>query len=106
MNVPIINTTLNLVERGKLAWQQREAKSFSMTPFFCFNWMEGYRSAITYSAAGGITIGTAMTISGRRPIPTWDSECLALRSKVTRAQEAVRSAPRARGGPAIGDASS
>jgi hypothetical protein len=62
--LPIINTTLNLVQGKNLAWQQRKARSFSMTPLFCGNWSEGYRSSIAYGGPGGITVGTAMTISG------------------------------------------
>lgn len=62
--LPIINTTLNLVKGENLAWQQRKAESFSMTPFFCGNWKEGYRSSNAYGGPGGITVGTAITISG------------------------------------------
>ena len=62
--LPIINATLNLVEGENLAWQQRKAESFSMTPFFCGSWTEGYRSSSVYGGPGGITVGTAMTISG------------------------------------------
>jgi hypothetical protein len=65
----IVNTTLNLVEGENLAWQQRKAESFSMTPFYCGNWTEGYRSSSTYGGPGGITVGTAMTISGAAANP-------------------------------------
>jgi hypothetical protein len=65
----IINTTLNLVNGEKLAWQQRKAASFSMTPLFCGNWMEGYRSSRKYGGPDGITVGTAMTISGAAANP-------------------------------------
>ena len=41
--LPIVNLTLNLLRDGKLAWQQRKAESFSMTPYFCGNFHEGYR---------------------------------------------------------------
>jgi hypothetical protein len=62
--LPILNATLNLVEGDDLAWQQRKAESFSMTPFFCGNYIEGYRGSSAYGGPGGITVGTAMTISG------------------------------------------
>lgn len=62
--LPIINTTLNLVNGKNLAWQQRKAASFSMTPLYCGSWSEGYRSSREYGGPGGLTLGTAMTISG------------------------------------------
>ena len=65
----IINTTLNLVNGEKLAWQQRKAASFSMTPLFCGNWLEGYRSSRKYGGPDGITVGTAITISGAAANP-------------------------------------
>jgi hypothetical protein len=65
---PIINTTLNLVHGANLAWQQRKAASFSMTPLYC-GWSEGYRSSREYGGTGGITVGTAMTISGAAANP-------------------------------------
>jgi Patatin-like phospholipase len=66
----IINTTLNLVNGDKLAWQQRKAESFSMSPLFCGNWLEGYRSVSGgYGGPGGITVGTAVTISGAAANP-------------------------------------
>lgn len=68
--LPIINTTLNLVQGQNLAWQQRKAESFSITPFFCGSWAEGYRSSSVYGGPGGITVGTAMTISGAAVNPS------------------------------------
>jgi Patatin-like phospholipase len=65
----IINTTLNLVHGENLAWQQRKAESFSMTPLYCGNWLEGYRRSTEYGGRGGITVGTAMTISGAAANP-------------------------------------
>jgi len=65
----IINTTLNLVHGDKLAWQQRKAASFSMTPLHCGNWIEGYRSSSKYGGPDGVTVGTAMTISGAAANP-------------------------------------
>jgi hypothetical protein len=66
--LPLINTTLNLVaSKRKLAWQLRKAESFSMTPFYCGNFFEGYRRSDEYT--GGITLGTALTISGAATNP-------------------------------------
>lgn len=65
----VINTALNLVRtQRKLAWQQRKAESFSMTPLYCGNFYEGYRPTTEY--AGGISLGTAMTISGAAANPS------------------------------------
>ncbi len=67
--LPIINTTLNLVRGERLAWQQRKAESFSMTPLFCGNFYEGYRRTEAYGGRGGISLGTALTISGAAANP-------------------------------------
>ncbi len=68
--LPIINVTLNLVRGGdKLAWQQRKAESFSMTPFFCGNFHEGYRRSAEYGGPSGISVGTAVSISGAAANP-------------------------------------
>ncbi|MQA90740.1 MAG: hypothetical protein GEU90_10955 [Gemmatimonas sp.] len=70
----LINTSLNLVtSQDKLAWQQRKAESFSMTPFYCGNFYEGYRRSSEYGGAGGITLGTALTISGAAANPNMGS---------------------------------
>lgn len=67
--LPIVNATLNLVSGERLAWQQRRAESFSMTPFYCGNYREGFRVSRRYGDEGGITLGTAMTISGAAANP-------------------------------------
>lgn len=67
--LPIINMTLNLVRDSRLAWQQRQAESFSATPYFCGNFYEGYRESRHYGGQGGITVGTAVTISGAAANP-------------------------------------
>ncbi|MFI5210702.1 MAG: patatin-like phospholipase family protein, partial [Gemmatimonadales bacterium] len=68
--IPVINVALNLVTTGeKLAWQQRKAESFSMTPLFCGNFHDGYRDTARYGGPGGITLGTAMAISGAAANP-------------------------------------
>jgi hypothetical protein len=63
---PVINVALNLVEGRNLAWQQRKATSFTMTPLHC-GFSKGYRSSVEYG--GGVGLGTAMTISGAAATP-------------------------------------
>jgi hypothetical protein len=53
----------------RLAWQQRKAESFVMTPLHCGNFYEGYRDARRYGGAAGVTLGTAMAISGAAANP-------------------------------------
>lgn len=67
--LPLINVTLNLLQNGKLAWQERKAESFSITPYFCGNFHEGYRASAIYGGQGGISLGTAVTISGAAANP-------------------------------------
>lgn len=45
----IINATLNLVNGKTLAWQQRKAASFTMSPLHCGSWTLGYRHSNKYS---------------------------------------------------------
>ena len=40
---PVINVALNLVGGTKLAWQQRKATSFTMSPLHCGSYVVGYR---------------------------------------------------------------
>jgi len=66
--LPVINGTLNLVRGAEnLAWQQRKAESFSMSPLFCGNFHDGYRRSKAY--AGGIRLGSAVAISGAAANP-------------------------------------
>jgi hypothetical protein len=62
--LPVINATLNLVATTNLAWQERKAESFSISPFACGNPRVKYRSTAAYGGAKGVTLGTAMAISG------------------------------------------
>ncbi|MEP7039500.1 MAG: patatin-like phospholipase family protein, partial [Acidobacteriota bacterium] len=45
----IINATLNLIDGKNLAWQDRKAASFTMSPLHCGNWLLGYRYTNEYS---------------------------------------------------------
>lgn len=64
--MPVINTTLNLVGGDNLAWQQRKAEPFSVTPLHAGCFRLGYRDSRFYGGrdTGGISIGTAAAISG------------------------------------------
>jgi hypothetical protein len=62
--IHVVNTTLNLVNTQKKAWQQRKAESFTFTPFTAGSWRLGYVSTDCFGGQSGITIGTAMAISG------------------------------------------
>lgn len=66
----VINTTLNVVATRNTAWQERKAESFSMTRLHCGNRYVGYRPTAHYGGKhGGITLGTAMAISGAAVSP-------------------------------------
>lgn len=64
--MPVINTTLNLVGGENLAWQQRKAEPFSVSPLHSGCFRLGYRDSTYYGgqSTGGISVGTAATISG------------------------------------------
>jgi len=68
----VVNLCLNLVGGSKLAWQQRKAESFTVTRLHSGSFRVGYQPSAMYgsaSVAGGITLGTAMTISGAAASP-------------------------------------
>jgi hypothetical protein len=62
----VINVALNLVETQNLAWQQRKAESFTISPLHC-GFHKGYRPSVDYG--GSISLGTALTISGAAATP-------------------------------------
>ena len=89
---PILNTTLNLVSGKDLAWQERKAESFVLTPLRCGfdTWLEqmdlkdqdsptkrssnveefGFRPTEQYCFPDvGLRLGTAMSISGAAASP-------------------------------------
>jgi hypothetical protein len=65
----VVNITLNLVAGRRLAWQQRKAESFTVTPLHSGNCSLGYRSSTSYGGSNGISLGTAITISGAAASP-------------------------------------
>jgi hypothetical protein len=62
----VVNVALNLVDGRRLAWQQRKATSFTVSPLHS-GYSEGYRPSVEYG--GAITLGTAVTISGAAVSP-------------------------------------
>jgi hypothetical protein len=60
----VINTALNLVATTNLAWQQRKAESFTFSPLNAGSWRLGYVPTVLYGGSKGVTLGTAMSISG------------------------------------------
>jgi hypothetical protein len=69
MPLHVINTALNLTSGEKLAWQQRQAASFSISPLHAGSLYAGYRRSHKYGGADGISVGTAVTISGAAASP-------------------------------------
>lgn len=60
----IINATLNLVATTNTAWTQRKAESFTISPLHCGSLRAGYVRTQYYAGDCGLTLGTAMAISG------------------------------------------
>ncbi len=77
--MPFINVALNMVEpvSTKLAWQERKAESFTITPLHAGSSWVGYRSSKDYARGTlkprpgkmPITLGTATAISGAAVSP-------------------------------------
>lgn len=98
--LPVVNIALNLVHGSKLAWQERKAASFTVSPLHCGSYAVGYRKtdgspgqrygseedispgadAATkpagepkkgplYGGQEGISLGTAIAISGAAASP-------------------------------------
>ena len=72
--LPVVNIALNLVSGSKLAWQERKAESFTVTPLHCGAAGVGYRRTDgspgqRYGGESGISLGTVVTISGAAASP-------------------------------------
>jgi|GEM_PF-389856 len=63
----VLSMALNLVGGDNLAWQERKADSFTVSPLHAGNHRLGYRDASEY--ANAISLGTAMAISGAAVSP-------------------------------------
>jgi hypothetical protein len=67
--VHVLNLTLNIVRGGRLAWQERMAAPFSVTPLHTGSYYLGFRHSRDYGGKDGISIGTAAAISGAAVSP-------------------------------------
>jgi hypothetical protein len=70
----VVNMALNLVKGRELAWQNRKAQSFTVSPLHAGSLFEvGYRRSKYYAVgrkrSGAITLGTSMAISGAAASP-------------------------------------
>ena len=65
----VLNMSLNVVEAKRLAWQERKAEPFTVSPRHCGSAFKGFRPSCEYAGTGGITLGTAMAISGAAVSP-------------------------------------
>ena len=65
----VVNIALNVVNSKRLAWQERKAVPFTASPLHCGSAADnlGFRPSRTY--AGGLTLGTALAISGAAASP-------------------------------------
>jgi hypothetical protein len=77
---PVLNMSLNVLATKNLAWQERKAEPFISTPLHTGGHLVGYRNSREYmggksatadQAKSGITLGTAMAISGAAVSPNW-----------------------------------
>jgi hypothetical protein len=74
--MPAVNIALNLVSGDKLAWQERKAQSFTVTPLHCGSSAidPGYHATAgaegtVYGGPKGISLGSAITISDAAASP-------------------------------------
>jgi hypothetical protein len=69
--LPVVNCALNLVGGDELAWQERKAESFTITPLHSGSERVGYRRSAEYAKRDkrAISLGTAMAISGAAASP-------------------------------------
>jgi hypothetical protein len=66
----VINAALNLVSGDDLAWQERKAESFTITPLHTGAvLLDAYRPTYAYGGPAGVSIGTAVAISGAAASP-------------------------------------
>jgi hypothetical protein len=65
----VINMTLNVASSRRLAWQERKTEPFTVSPLHCGGDYAGYRDSAIYGGRTGISLGTAMAISGAAASP-------------------------------------
>jgi hypothetical protein len=71
--MPVVNIALNLVQGSKLAWQERKAASFTVSPLHCGSFDVGYRKT---EAATGQRYGSEEEVSPK-PDASRDSDSTA-----------------------------
>ncbi len=73
----VLNATLNDVADHSLSMQERKAQPFTFSPLYCGSWKLGYRPAAAYAGGrtegGGVSLGTAATVSGAAASPNMGS---------------------------------
>jgi hypothetical protein len=65
----VINMALNIVSTRHLSWQERKAESFTVSPLHSGSACKAYRRSDVYGGKKGISLGTAMAISGAAASP-------------------------------------
>jgi hypothetical protein len=73
----VVNIALNVVSTKRLAWQERKAESFTVSPLHCGAAYLGFRASEDYGGKSkdndkdrsGLSLGTAMAISGAAVSP-------------------------------------
>jgi hypothetical protein len=66
----VINIALNIVSsEWRLSWQERKAAPFTVSPLHSGSSAVGYRTTSKYGGPAGVTLGTAMAISGAAASP-------------------------------------
>jgi hypothetical protein len=68
----VVNITLNVVQSKRLAWQERKAEAFTVSPLHSGAAYKGFRLSREYAGPQkpfGISLGTAMAISGAAASP-------------------------------------
>jgi hypothetical protein len=65
----VVNIALNVVSSRDLAWQERKAEPFTVTRLASGNPAVGYRNTAQYGGKHGLTLGTAMAVSGAAVSP-------------------------------------
>jgi hypothetical protein len=66
----VINIALNIVSsEQRLSWQERKAAPFTVSPLHSGSSTVGYRRTSEYGGPTGVTLGTAMAISGAAASP-------------------------------------
>lgn len=65
----VINIALNVVSSNRLSWQERKAEPFTVSALHSGGNYTGYRDSGIYGDPKGISLGTAMAISGAAASP-------------------------------------